>query len=110
MYKVIKGKGAYQNISVMNTDTMSSIIIGKVTMSILTILEKDGKTPLLDVNKEWDIDISFKAATDLANLAMGIHAPDRKNTNKRNPSEQNTSEEKHNKQPVDVFNLIFGTE
>lgn len=118
MYKVLKPKGAVANVTVMNTDTRASVVIGKPSVEILSILNREegySTTPedpakQIDVFAEWELDISEKTGKLLAESAMKMHKPKRI---KKDASEQKVDTPKtqtSTKQPVDVFDLIFGIE
>lgn len=113
MYKLSKPIGAASAVSVENTDTGGVVIIGKITLPILTILaDKEGlKTSddTLSLQDQWDITITEETAKTLAKEAMKMKKPirDQRKTKSEQPAD---AKSKTKKQPVDVFNLIFGTE
>ena len=41
MYRINKDKGNNQNITLTNVETKASVIIGKLTMAIMRVLEKE---------------------------------------------------------------------
>lgn len=117
MYRVIKEKGNNQNITLENTETKASVIIGKLTMDIMRVLETEMKfdettesgTKLRD---KWDFTISDDAGKALSATAMAIHKPARDQSKKaKQESEQivHKKKTKSGKEVVDVFDLIFGT-
>lgn len=119
MYKVLKEKGNNQIITLENTESKVSIILGKLTTDIMKILEKEIKfegTAEIGVRlkDKWDLEISHELAKELSVITIPIRKPMRKKpgTNSDSQSEQKTT--KHNtksdKKVVDVFDLIFGTE
>lgn len=111
MYKVLKGRGGDANIIIQNSDTAETVIIGRVTVSILnTLLKEEGYTTdpsdpskYIEIREPWDLEISESTAKELARIAMPMHRPARKKAEQK-------EEKPKKKAPVDVFNLIFGVE
>lgn len=127
MYKILKEKGNNQNIMIENTDTGSSIIIGKLNMSIMKELEKElrfdeTRADAIKLKDKWDFDISDDLAKGIMSVASPIRKPIRAKTktvsSTSNTSNTNTSEQSEIIKPkitktgravVDVFDLIYGT-
>ena len=114
MYKLLKPKGYNQNVTLENTDTHASIIIGRLSMVIVTVLEKEGyniddpsSSKYLELTKEWDITINEDTKKELQHMAMKMTKPIRK-TNKQDVEQVNSNKSKTTSAPVDVFSLIFG--
>lgn len=121
MYRISKDKGNNQNITLTNVETKASVIIGKLTMSIMRILEKEvefdeSKEDTIKLKDKWDFTISDEAGKELAKMASPIKRPVRAKTTSRPSS--STSEQsqpiqrkttKSGREVVDVFDLIFGT-
>ena len=118
MYRINKDKGNNQNITLTNVETKASVIIGKLTMSILSILEKEVKIDTgkgddtgIKLKDKWDFAISDEAGKELASMASPIKKPIRNQS--KTASEQTQPIQKHKtksgKEVVDVFDLIFGT-
>ena len=55
MYRINKDKGNNQNITLTNVETKASVIIGKLTMGIMGILEKEVE---FDETKEHTIKLT----------------------------------------------------
>ena len=124
MYRINKDKGNNQNITLTNVETKASVIIGKLTMGIMGILEKEvefdeTKEHTIKLKDKWDFTISDEAGKELAKMASPIKRPVRAKTTSR-PSSIATSEQepdqlnqrkttKSGREVVDVFDLIFGT-
>ena len=120
MYRINKDKGNNQNITLTNVETKASVIIGKLTMSIMRILEKEvefdeTKEHTIKLTDKWDFTISDEAGKELAKMASPIKRPVRAKTSRPSSS---TSEQaqpiqrkttKSGREVVDVFDLIFGT-
>lgn len=106
MFKLIKDKGVTTNLTIINTDTNTSTNLGTIKMPILNILHAGGyDTP--SMTDEWDLSITYDIASELIKTTMPIKKPtrDQSKTKSEQPADIKTK-----KQPVDVFNLIFGTE
>lgn len=115
MYKLMKDKSALSGLRIVNPDTKASIDLGMVTMSILGVLEEAGisneKGNLPALRDEWDIEIDEDTEEKLAKSAMPMKKPVRiKKDNVVAPEAPSEQPAQEKKQPVDVFNLIFGTE
>lgn len=121
MYRINKDKGNNQNITLTNVETKASVIIGKLTMSIMRILEKEvefdeSKEDTIKLKDKWDFTISDEAGKELAKMASPIKRPVRAKTTSRpstaeseqtQPIQRKTT--KSGREVVDVFDLIFGT-
>ena len=122
MYRINKDKGNNQNITLTNVETKASVIIGKLTMAIMGILEKEvefdeTKEHTIKLKDKWDFTISDEAGKELAKMASPIKRPVRTKTTSRpstaeseqtQPIQRKTT--KSGREVVDVFDLIFGTE
>lgn len=125
MYRISKDKGNNQNITLTNVETKASVIIGKLSLKIMGVLEKEvefdeTKEGAIKLKDEWDFTVSNEAGKELAKMASPIKRPVRSKTTSRTSS-TTTSEQapdqpsqkkktKSGREVVDVFNLIFGTE
>ena len=122
MYRINKDKGNNQNITLTNVEAKASVIIGKLTMDIMRILEKEvefdeSKEHTIKLKDKWDFTISDEAGKELAKMASPIKRPVRAKTTSRpstaeseqtQPIQRKTT--KSGREVVDVFDLIFGTE
>lgn len=100
MYTVLKPRGYNANVTVLNTDTSSSITIGKLDMRILTVLEAGGYTFDSDAKvAEWNLTVNKDTADTLVKLTLQMKKPIR---DQRKKPEGKIGVE------VDAFNLIFG--
>lgn len=94
MYKLTKPTG-YNNCTVINTDTMSSTIIGKNTFSnVCKILTANDYT-VPDYDEAWDIEVNKDTAMELAKLTMPIKRPIR-------------SKVKKSSKPVNALDVLLG--
>lgn len=121
MYRINKDKGNNQNITLTNVEAKASVIIGKLTMDIMRILEKEvefdeSKEHTIKLKDKWDFAISDEAGKELAKMASPIKRPVRAKTTSRpstaeseqaQPIQRKTT--KSGREVVDVFDLIFGT-
>ena len=116
MYRINKDKGNNQNITLTNVETKTSVIIGKLTMAIMGILEKEvefdeSREYTIKLKDKWDFTVSDEAGKELAKMASPIKKPIRNQS--KTASEQTQSVQrkktKSGREVVDVFDLIFGT-
>ena len=119
MYRINKDKGNNQNITLTNVEAKASVIIGKLTMDIMRILEKEvefdeSKEHTIKLKDKWDFTVSDEAGKELAKMASPIKKPIRAKTSRPSteseqaqPIQRKTT--KSGREVVDVFDLIFGT-
>lgn len=98
MYKVYKPTGNGL-VSVENTDTHASVVIGKANMEIIKVIEEAGYT-VPAYTEEWSIEVNKDCATALATMAMRMKKPIRDQRKKK--------EEPKPSAEVDMFDLIYG--
>ena len=117
MYRINKDKGNNQNITLTNVETKASVIIGKLTMAIMGVLEKEvefdeTKEHTIKLKDKWDFTISDEAGKELAKMASPIKRPVRTKTTSQSTSSEQAQRKttKSGREVVDVFDLIFGTE
>ena len=117
MYRINKDKGNNQNITLTNVETKASVIIGKLTMAIMGVLEKEvefdeAKEDTIKLKDKWDFTISDEAGKELAKMASPIKRPVRAKTTSQSASSEQPQRKttKSGREVVDVFDLIFGTE
>ena len=121
MYRINKDKGNNQNITLTNVETKASVIIGKLTMAIMGVLEKEvefdeTKEHTIKLKDKWDFTISDEAGKELAKMASPIKRPVRAKTTSRSSTAESEQTQpiqrkttKSGREVVDVFDLIFGT-
>ena len=119
MYRISKDKGNNQNITLTNVETKASVIIGKLTMGIMGVLEKEvefdeTKEHTVKLKDKWDFTISDEAGKELAKMASPIKRPIRAKTSRPSTASEQTQQikkktTKSGREVVDVFDLIFGT-
>lgn len=120
MYRINKDKGNNQNITLTNVETKASVIIGKLTMAIMGVLEKEvefdeSKEHTIKLKDKWDFTVSDEAGKELAKMASPIKRPVRAKTSRPSTASEQTQPiqrktTKSGREVVDVFDLIFGTE
>lgn len=116
MYRVLKEKGNNQVVTLENTETKASIILGKLGMSVMSTLEKeiDFEDKGLKYTDKWDLEVSPELGKELAKCASPIKKPVRTKTSGstaiRSEQAPKKKKTKSGREVVDVFDLIFGTE
>lgn len=111
MYKVLKDKGHNMTVSLENTDMKATVRVGMLDMEILRILEVGEDISFgtedtdVKLNDAWVIPVRDDTAKELQKYSMRMKKPERDQSRK---SEQVEETKPKRKQPVDVFNLIFG--
>lgn len=109
MYKLIKDEGRGESIFLVNTETLGTLNLGKLTYKILDILREDGyevvstrtkDTEVLTKDK-WDLKVSDTAKDKLFAMAMPMKKPIRKKVDKPQQS-------KPQKKIVDALDIIYG--
>ena len=106
MYKVLKEKGNNVSITLENTETKASIIIGRLSMDILSLLEKEGvhfgdSEGEIQLKDKWDITIKDETAKELSAKAMRMSKPIR---DQRKVKE----EPKKSNKEIDALDVLLG--
>ena len=107
MYKVLKEKGNNASVILENTETRASIIIGRLSMDILAILEKDGvhigdAYGDVKLKDRWELRISDETAKELLAKAMRMSKPIR---DQRKVKEE---EPKKSNKEIDALDVLLG--
>lgn len=108
-YWVIKEPGSNTTISILKENTGSSIIIGKLTIEMLEILEKEGyvfnkdlaDTKGISLKDAWRLNISEETAKVLMLKTFNIKKPIRDQSKK---SEQTAV----NNKTIDAMDVLLG--
>lgn len=101
MYRVIKPTGYGTNISVENTETMASVIIGGTTRNVMDILRSAGMAEgVIDPTIEWNFGIDHDTAKALVALTMKMKKPIRDQRKKPTTGKVGVD--------IDAFDLIYG--
>lgn len=108
MYRVLKEKGNNAVVTLENTDTKASIIIGRITMEMLQILKEEGyifseEGGKRTIRGEWNMTISDDAAKELSREAMTISKPTR---DQRKKTEQELKKKDNKK--IDAMDVLLG--
>lgn len=108
MYKILKDKGNNSNVTLENTDTSAQLNLGKISMEMLSILEKDGfsfgsEDSDIKLKDEWELEIGEDTKKDLERIAMRMKKPDRDQSKAK--SEQ-VAKEKNKK--IDAMDVLLG--
>lgn len=107
MYKLLKEYGNNLNVILENTETHAQLNLGRLTMDILTLLERNegmtfgegGTTQLKDA---WDFTIKDETAKELSAKAMRMSKPIR--DQRKHKEEQ---PKKSNKE-IDAMDVLLG--
>lgn len=107
MYKVLKERGNNASVILENTETRASIIIGRLSMDILAILEKDGvhigdSEGDIQLKDRWELRISDETAKELSAKAMRMSKPIR---DQRKVKEE---EPKKSNKEIDALDVLLG--
>ena len=108
MYRLIKDKGNNSNVIIENLDTHAQLNLGRLSMDILSILEREedltfGEGGKLQYKDKWEVNIESTTAEDLSRKAMRMSKPI------RDQSKKATEEKKKeaNKQ-IDALDVLLG--
>lgn len=100
MYKVIKSKGLSANVTVENTDSKSTVNIGRISIKIMHILETIG----IDIEgkqaDEWNFEVNKETAENLAKLSLPMNKPIRNQSNKETKKQANKQ--------IDAMDVMLG--
>ena len=107
MYRVNKEIGTSENVYLQNTDTMAELNLGRITPTMIHILEEDGykfdgTDGAVTLKEKWTLKVSDEVKDELRKLAMPMNKPIR---DQRKVKEE---EKKETKQPVDLLDIIYG--
>ena len=107
MYKLLKEKGNNLNVILENTETKAQLNLGRITLDVLSILEKEedltfGEKGKLNLTDEWNIIITDSTAKELSAKAMRMSKPIR--DQRKHKEEQ---PKKSNKE-IDAMDVLLG--
>lgn len=101
MYLVSKEAGNNSNITLINQDTKASVIIGRMTMDILSILEETGQVFTRDnLKSKWEFEVPEETGRKLASKAFIMKKPVRDQSKK--------SEQKKANKNIDAMDVLLG--
>ena len=106
MYRLIKEYGNNLNVILENIDTRAQLNLGRLTIDILTLLErKEGMTfgegGTTQLKDEWNFSISEETAKELSEKAMRMSKPI------RDQRKVKDDKKKHNKE-IDAMDVLLG--
>lgn len=104
MYRVLKEKGNNSNVVLENVETKASIIVGKITISLLDILNKAGHKIGDDgvaLRDEWSFEVNEETGKEIASKAMTMSKPIRDQRKK-------PEEPKKDNKTIDAMDVLLG--
>lgn len=107
MYRVNKETGTSENVYLQNTDNGAELNLGRMTPTILHILEEDGykfddTDGAVTLKEKWTLKVSDEVKEQLRKLAMPMKKPI------RDQRKVKVEEKKEAKQLVDLLDIIYG--
>ena len=107
MYRLLKEKGNNLNVILENIDTRAQLNLGRLTIDMLTLLErKEGMTfgegGTTQLKDEWNFSISEETAKELSEKAMRMSKPIR---DQRKHKEEKP---KKNNKEIDAMDVLLG--
>lgn len=110
MYLLLKDKGSNQNITLKNTDTNASVVLGKNSFEILNILEKYEHMPASSIalTDNWEMRITTETAEALQNLALKISKPVRRHIQAQQQVVTPEEARKARHKAIDALDVLMG--
>lgn len=117
MYQLIKEAGYNSNVTIINTESGSSVIVGRLTTPILKTLEAAGftidsdKPDHLVLKDRWKLALPKDTADELAKTAMAMRKPPkRKKTTTRTTATTYTATPEPTDEPkeVNALDVLLG--
>lgn len=102
MYRVIKPQGYDTNVTIENTETLASVVIGRLDTKMLDILDSF-HVEYPSAPDEWNFEVNKETASELVAFAMKIKKPIR--DQRKKPEDKPTGKVGVD---VDAFDLIYG--
>lgn len=104
MYRVNKEVGTSENVFLQNTDNGAELNLGRITPTMIHILEEDGykfddTDGAVTLKEKWTLNVTESTKDKLRKLAMPMNKPIR---------DQRKKVEEDKKQPVDILDIIYG--
>ena len=105
MYRLLKDKGNNSNLVLENVDTKANVIIGRMTMDILSLLEDKEGIRFGDADEEiklkdrWELHITDETGKEIAKKAMVMHKPVR---------DQRKVQIKKDNKKIDAMDVLLG--
>ena len=106
MYKLIKEYGNNLNAILENTETKAQLNLGRLTIDILTLLERTegmtfGKGGKFQLKDRWDFTIKDETAKKLSTKAMRMSKPIR-------DQRKHKEEPKKSNKEIDAMDVLLG--
>ena len=106
MYRLLKEKGNNLNVILENTETKAQLNLGRLTIDILTLLErKEGMTfgegGTTQLKDEWNFSISEETAKELSTKAMRMSKPIRDQRKVKDEPKKSNKE-------IDALDVLLG--
>lgn len=105
MYRVLKEKGNNVNITLENQETKASIVLGRISVTIMDILKDAGfsigKDEMLTYKDKWELEVNEETGKRLAGVAMRMSKPIR---DQRKPKDTPKKDNKH----IDAMDVLLG--
>lgn len=107
MYRLLKEKGNNLNVILENTETHAQLNLGKLTIDMLSLLERAedltfGEVGAIQFKDEWNIPIKDETAKELSAKAMRMSKPIR---DQRKHKEE---EIKKSNKEIDAMDVLLG--
>ena len=110
-YRLYKDTGRFANLTIVNVDIDSTIILGPLTPLIVEILKESGgfKTDdghlSLELYSGWDISISEQCARDLCDTSFSIKKPP---VHKSHSTTTTTTKTITDNKKIDALDVLLG--
>lgn len=106
MYRLLKEKGNNLNVILENIDTKAQLNLGRLTIDILTLLERGegmtfGEGGTTQLKDEWNFSISEETAKELSAKAMRMSKPIR-------DQRKHKEELKKSNKQIDALDVLLG--
>jgi hypothetical protein len=105
MYRVLKEKGNNSNVMLENMETKASIIVGRITISLLDILNKAGHKigdDGVSLRDEWNFEVNEETGKEIASKAMTMTKP------VRDQRKYKVEELKKPNNQIDAMDVLLG--
>lgn len=117
MYKLLKEAGSYtSNVTLTNTDTGNTIILGRLSTTILDLIKKEGYTldseapEHLSMRDRWELNISKEVAEELMKTAMPMRRPPKRPKKEKViiPGREPKAPVEETKEEVNALDVLLG--
>ena len=106
MYRLLKEKGHNICVVLENTETHAQLNLGKLTIDMLSLLEREedltfGEVGAIQFKDEWDIPIKDETAKELSAKAMRMSKPIRDQRKVKDEPKKSNKE-------IDALDVLLG--